>query len=227
MRNVNVRAVLVVCFVAVASVAASCAQAQGVGPATTIAVRLTRAGASVDRSTVPAGTVVFRVTNRDTRTHRFSLIGNSTITIPAGKTARLELTFSRPGSYPYSSTAPGRSLFRSVLNVVTPCTTPTASTVMVQLAQGNGGLSVSQTAIPCGQVTFVVSDTGTLPDNLHIFSEGPGPRASTPELAPGQTATATVELPYKGLVHIESGDYPPSEPEFGGDYGEEAQLTIE
>jgi hypothetical protein len=101
------------------------------------------------------------------------------------------------------------------------------TTVTVQLSQSSGGLSVSQTAVPCGQVSFVVSDTGTLPDNLHLFSEGPGPHASTPELSPGQTATVTLEFLYDGLVQLESGDYPPAEPEFGGDYGEEAQVVID
>jgi hypothetical protein len=96
----------------------------------------------------------------------------------------------------------------------------------VQLAQGNGGLAISQTTIPCGQVTFVVSDTGTLQDSLHIFSQGPGPHASTPELLPGQTATLTVTFPYEVPAHIESGDYPPPEPEYMGDFNEQAQLTI-
>jgi hypothetical protein len=175
---------------------------------------------------VLTGGVLFLIENKDSRSHMFSA-GGSSVTIARGKSARLRVSFTRPGTYTYVSTAPGRGRFPGLLSVVEPCANPAVTSVSVQLAQGSGGLSVSQTSVPCGQVTFIVSDTGTLPDNLHIFSEGPGPHASTPELSPGQTATLTLQFPYEGLAQLESGDYPPAEPEFGGDYGEEAHLTID
>jgi hypothetical protein len=193
---------------------------------TPVAVALTRSGVSLTRSTVSTGAVLFLVENSDSRPHTFSA-GGSSVTIARGKSARLAVSFAKPGTYTYVSAAPGRPQLRGVLNVLEACGAPAVTSVSVQLAQGSGGLSLSQTSVPCGQVTFIVSDTGTLPDNLHIFSEGPGPHASTPELAPGQTTTLTLQFPYKGIVQLESGDYPPAEPEFGGDYSEEAQLTVD
>jgi hypothetical protein len=198
----------------------------GSAPPTTVTATLTSSGVSLTRSMLLAGSVVFVVENRDSRAHTFSA-GGSSVTVARGKSARLAVSFAKPGAYAYVSMAPGRSRFRGQLTVVEPCANPVVTSVSVQLAQGSGGISVSQTSVPCGQVAFIVSNTGTLPDNLHIFSEGPGPHASTPELPPGQTATLTLEFPYQGLVQLESGDYPPAEPEFGGDYGEAAQLTID
>jgi hypothetical protein len=196
-----------------------------VAPATPVAVVLTSAAVSLGRSTLSTGGVLFLVKNRDSRTHSFSA-GGSTVTVAGGRSARLVVSFARPGTYTYVSAARGRRRVQGLFSVVQPCTSPSSTTVSVQLAQGSGGLSVSQTSVPCGQITFVVSDTGTLPDNLHIFSDEAGPRASTPELSPGQSATLTLQFPYAGRVQLESGDYPPAEPEFGGDYGEEAQLTV-
>ena len=194
-------------------------------PGMVVAVTVTRYGATLSRFDVSTGSVVFAVMNKDTRPHTFSTRGSS-VRVSAGESVRLEVSFPRPGDFVFVSAAAGRSRFRGELQVFRPCPDPVRSTVMVRLAQGNGGLSISQTMIPCGQVSFVVSDTGTLQDSLQVFSEGPGPHATTPELTPGQTATVTVAFPYEVLAHVQSGDYPPAEPEYMGDFHEEAQLTI-
>jgi hypothetical protein len=196
-------------------------------PSSTLAVTLTNTTITVGSETVPTGEVAFTIRNRSKLRRSFSIAGHST-GIDAGKSGVLRVTFRSAGSFAYVSTARGQSARpRGVLTVVEPCLNPTSTTVTVKLAQGSGGLAVSQTTVPCGSVTFVVSDTGTLNDSLHVFGDGPGPHGSTPELFPGQTAAVTVQFASKGLAHIESGDYPPEEPEFGGDYGEEAQLTID
>jgi hypothetical protein len=114
-----------------------------------------------------------------------------------------------------------------VLDVYEPCTNPVATTVSLQMAQYNGGITVSQTTIPCGTVTFVVTDTGTLTDSLQIFTEVPSIAASTPELPPGRTATLTIHFPQKGIVYYQSGDFPPAEPEYGGDTNEGGHLSLD
>jgi hypothetical protein len=111
------------------------------------------------------------------------------------------------------------------LAIFAACTSPTATTVTVQLAQGQGGLTVSQSVIPCGTVTFQVTDTGRLTDSLEAFSSVPPVQGGTPELQPGQTAKLTVRFPAKGLIYIQSGTYPPPEPEYG-DYNEIAKLNL-
>ena len=107
-----------------------------------------------------------------------------------------------------------------------PCIDPVATTVSVQMGQDRGGITVSQSAIPCGTVTFVVSNVGTLVDSLQVFAALPAVEGSTPELQPGQSARLTLRFPAKRLVHYQSGDCPPAGPEFGGDYGEEGSFTL-
>jgi hypothetical protein len=111
------------------------------------------------------------------------------------------------------------------LAIFAACTSPTTTTVTVQLAQGQGGLTVSQSVIPCGTVTFQVTDTGPLNDSLQAFSNVPPIQGGTPELQPGQTAKLTVRFLAKGLIYIQSGTYPPPEPEYG-DYNEIAKLKL-
>jgi hypothetical protein len=98
--------------------------------------------------------------------------------------------------------------------------------VLVHLAQDGGGLTVSQSVIPCGTVTFQVTNSGRLNDSLQAFSELPPVQGATPELRPGQTASLTLRFPAKGLVYIQSGTYPPPEPEYGGDFKEIAKLKL-
>ena len=94
------------------------------------------------------------------------------------------------------------------------------------LGHDHGGLAQSQSSVPCGAVTFVVTNVGELVDDLHVFADVPGEKGATPELKPGQTARLTITFAAKGRAYLESGDYPPAEPEFGGDVGEEGQLAI-
>jgi uncharacterized cupredoxin-like copper-binding protein len=110
--------------------------------------------------------------------------------------------------------------------VIEPCVNPVASSVTVALGQDHGGLTQSQSSAPCGTVTFVVTNVGELVDDLHVFADAPAEKGSTPELNPGQSARLTINFTAKGTAFLESGDYPPAEPEFGGDFGEEGRLAI-
>jgi hypothetical protein len=176
---------------------------------------------------VPTGPVVFEVANRSSKPRDFRIAGRKTPEISAGRTATLTVNLAASGSRTFSSAEGRRSpRLTGLLDVFAPCTSPAASTVNVQLAQDRGGLTISQAALPCGTVTFVVTNAGTLTDSLQIFSQAPAVAGSTPELQPGQTARVTLRFPAKGLVYYQSGDFPPAEPEFGGDYEEGGQLSL-
>jgi hypothetical protein len=193
-----------------------------------VSVALENATIVVSPALVPTGPVVFRVVNRSSTPRDFRILGKATTKIAARRTATLAVNLAGGGSRTFSSVGSRRSpRLSGLLDVFEPCTAPAASTVTVQLAQDRGGLTISQAALPCGTVTFVVTNTGTLTDSLQIFSQEPAVAGSTPELQPGQTARVTLRFPAKGLVYYQSGDFPPAEPEFGGDYNEGGQLSLD
>jgi hypothetical protein len=183
-------------------------------------VTLSAKGLAFRPAVVNAGPVVFRVANRDRATRTFSVRGRR-IRVRPGHAASLRATLGASGFVQLRSGTDG-----GVLGVVVPCTNPVASTVTVRLAQDNGGLTMSPARVPCGTVTFVVTDAGSLEDSLNVFADLPAVHGSTPVLQPGQTARVTVTFRARGTVHLESGTYPPAEPEYGGDYGEEARLAL-
>jgi hypothetical protein len=88
-----------------------------------------------------------------------------------------------------------------------------------------GAITVSQSTVPCGSVTFLITNTGPMVDDLHVVAELPLEKGASPELNPGQTASLTIRFTAKGIAHLESGDFPPVELEYGGD-GEQTQLVI-
>lgn len=192
-----------------------------------VTVKLTDSRLTVTPSRVPIGPVVFKVVNLAHAPRSFSIAGKRTAAIAAGASARLRVAFATGGTRQYVSAGRRRTTrLTGVLAVFTPCADPTATTVGVQLGQDNGGLTISQTTIPCGAVTFVVTDTGSLIDSLQVFADYAGARGTTPELKPGQTASLTIHFAELGNAYAQSGDFPPAEPEFGGDYGEGVTLRI-
>jgi hypothetical protein len=194
------------------------AQASAAAPPTRVSVSIGRSGIVFASTDVPAGVIAFTVVNRTLAVRDFGIGTRRTRAIAAGRSRTLTVTLTRGGAHMFTSFAAGRSSRLSgVLDVFEPCATPARSRVEVQMAQGMGGISVSQASVPCGTVTFVVADSGTLTDSLQVFSQRPAPwvAGQTPELQPGQTATLTLRFPGKGLVHFQSGDYPPGEPENG------------
>jgi uncharacterized cupredoxin-like copper-binding protein len=81
----------------------------------------------------------------------------------------------------------------------------------------------SQESVPCGTVTFQVTNAGTI---VHAFEirtpDDPGRVAGhTPPLQPGQSATLTVRFAVKGRA-----DYSCSEYEHDERYGEIGYLAI-
>jgi hypothetical protein len=197
------------------------------GGTTTVLVTLTDSNVTFTPSTAPAGTVVFKVANKGKAARNFTIGHKRTPKIAAGKSATLTVTLPTRGSYVSLSAGLGRALrLTGLLNVIEPCTQPATTTVNVRLSQDQSAITVSQSTVPCGTVTFVVTNAGPLPDNFQVFSDLPEATGSTPDLKVGQTARVTVRFMVKGIAHYQSGAFPPAEPEFDGDYGEEGVLTI-
>jgi len=89
-----------------------------------------------------------------------------------------------------------------------------------------GGITLAPTRVPCGTVTFVITDTGPLSDSLSIFSEAPPVFEATPELAPGQTTSLTPRFAAKGAVYLQSNTFQPEGNEGNGGVAEFAWLTL-
>jgi len=192
----------------------------------TILVTMKNATLRLTAVTVPAGVVIFRIRNRGLIPRNFTVAGQSSRQIAPGGSATLVVDLVAIGFQTYSSVSRGRShRIAGLLNVLEPCTTPATTTVGVQMAQDRGGITLARSTIPCGTVTFVVTNTGTLVDSLKVFADLAQGQGLTPQLMPGQTASLTVRFTVKGIAYYESGIYTPGEPELG-DYNEGGQLAI-
>jgi plastocyanin len=186
-----------------------------------VTVTITNAKVKVSAVSVPVGLVVFKVVNKAKLPHNFTIAGKATSKIAAGRSATLQVKIANKGPYVYYSVGPGRQgASRGAISVVEPCTHPTSSTVTVQMAET---LSVlSRTTVPCGTVTFAVTNVGTIVHSPDLFQANP-PRtlARGPELQPGQTASLVVRFTQKGQVEYRCG-----EEEHDEMYGESVVLTV-
>jgi uncharacterized cupredoxin-like copper-binding protein len=83
---------------------------------------------TLSRSTVPTGTVVFKVTNAGTLPHDFEIAGRKTKLITPGDSATLSVTFAKAGKYPYFCTVSGHAAagMKGVLTVGTQAAKPVA-----------------------------------------------------------------------------------------------------
>jgi hypothetical protein len=55
--------------------------------------------------------------------------------------------------------------------VFVPCTHPQTLIVDVQMDHGGSGITLSQTTIPCGTVTFAVTNVGAMVESLYVFTD--------------------------------------------------------
>jgi hypothetical protein len=182
---------------------------------TTVLVRLSDSQSIVTPHKVPVGPVVFKIVNKGRTARSFAIAGRRTPMIPTGSSASLRFTLSR-GAHPFVSSGRHTERLTGVLNVFVPCRSPRATTVDVRMDHDRSGITLSQTTIPCGTVTFVVTNVGAMVDSLQVFADYPDARGTTPELRPGQSARLTIRFTEKGVAYYQSGDYIPGEPEFGG-----------
>jgi hypothetical protein len=81
----------------------------------------------------------------------------------------------------------------------------------------------SRTTIPCGTVTFVVTNTGQLTHSLEITAPAGAPTIATqPPIQPGQTQTFTATMTAKGIYPWQCG-----EREDNSDDGEYGNLLVQ
>jgi hypothetical protein len=161
-------------------------------------------------SYVPTGTVVITVVNRTKARRDFGVGARRTVVIAAARSARLTVTFSGSGERQFFSVAAAGTRhitgvsphLTAALHLFEPCSDASATTVDVQINHSAGGLTLSPATVPCGTVTFDVTDVDT-PNVRLIFSAEAPPRSGlTTQLNPGGTATLTVDFPAAALAHF-------------------------
>lgn len=168
----------------------------------------------LSKRTVPAGTtVVFTVKNVGKITHDFKIAGKDTPKLAPGKSAKLTVKFAKKGHYAYLCTLLGhagagmKGTFSVGVAAVKPppvTTTKTTTTVpppppptgtvgsantTVQVGMFDYRFDLSQTSIPSGQVTFVVTNKGAEVHNFDVVGSHSGAL-----LGPGQSETFTVSM---------------------------------
>ena len=185
----------------------------------------------LSRRSVPVGsTVVFTVINSGKISHDFKISGKKTPTLQPGKRATLKVVFKKKGKFPYVCTLLGHAgagmkgtfavgvapppVTRTTTTTTTTTTPPppptgpvgnASTTVRVDMFEYR--FDLSQTTMPSGQVTFVITNRG---GEVHNFSIAGSRQGAL--LAPGASETWTIGLPartYNGVCdvpfHIERG----------------------
>jgi uncharacterized cupredoxin-like copper-binding protein len=198
----------------------------------TITVKASEFKFALSRRSVPAGTtVIFKIKNVGKISHDFKIAGKKTPKLNPGKSATVKVLFKKKGRYAYLCTLLGhasagmKGVFAVGVAPPPPTTAPTTTTTAtttppppptgpvgtanttVQVGMFEYRFDLSQTTIPSGQVTFVITNKGS---EVHNFSIAGGKSGTL--LAPGATETYTVALPpnsYQGVCdvpfHVERG----------------------
>ena len=187
-------------------VAGGCAAA-----ATSVTVRITDSGAVLSRSSVSVGTVVFAVSNRGRRPHVFVIAGSHTRRIAPGASASLSVTFRSPGRYAYvaskrgvlrvlAAPAPWKPLTPTGGHAQQSCAAPTATAVRVTMTDttGSDGYTFAPAAVPCGNVTFVLTNLGQSPHGLELMDPAGNIFATSTPVSPSGTVTLSADLKYRG-----------------------------
>jgi hypothetical protein len=188
------------------SLAAGVARGQAQAGSFTVVVTIANSDVNLEPSTVPAGNVVFKILNRGSSARDFEIAGKKTPIIGSRKSATLRVVVAkRP--YRYVSVGPGQAPLTGLVGVLKACTNPTKSTVDVQISSGM--ITLSQATVPCGTVTFVVTNTegpGTHADhNFQVFVPTSVKGGLSAPLHPGETAKVTIDIPFKGKVNYVDG----------------------
>jgi plastocyanin len=187
----------------------------------------------MSRTTVPLGTVLFKVVNGGKVAHTFAIAGKRTHLLAPGKSASLTIVFGKAGSYLYSSSVHIHGLY-GVLNVVGtatrpststtaattpqapsgpqpaaavpqfPCASPSGSTIKVQIF--DFGFMLSQTTVPCGTVTFQITNTGAIQHTFDVQSTQPNGVAAFNGgkiLSGGESETQTITFTKSGAFQYQ------------------------
>src|SRR5579884_4083965 len=76
---------------------------------TTVVVKATEFKFALSKTSVPVGTVVFKVENKGKIGHDFKIAGKKTRIIAPGKSATLKVVFKKKGKYAYLCDVPGHA----------------------------------------------------------------------------------------------------------------------
>lgn len=184
-------------------------------PAATRAATPTRVTATITNSRiglapsyVSTGTIVITVVNRTKDRRDFGVGARRTGAIAAGRSEQLTVSFSGSGERQFSSVAVagsrritgGSRRLTAAIHLFEPCSDTSATTVDVQIDQAAGGITLSPTAVPCGTVTFAVTDVDTSNARLFVSADAPPRSGLTTQLNPGGTTTLTINFPASGLA---------------------------
>jgi hypothetical protein len=107
-------------------------QGRAVTPVVTVtAGKPTEFAFTLSKSSGLPGLVTFKVTNRGTLAHAFTVGGAATRILSPGQSALLTVSFAKPGTYVYRSSVPGQAAKgmrgRIVVVAPTPAATPPAT----------------------------------------------------------------------------------------------------
>ena len=198
----------------------------------------------LSKTKVPVGTVVFTVVNKGKISHDFKIAGKKTKKLAPGQKTTLKIKFGKKGKFPFvctifghagagmkgtlgvgvtpprTTTSTATSTTTSTSTSTTTATTSTTTTTVTGPATTiNVGMfeyrfELSQSSVPSGQVTFVITNKGA---EVHNFSIN-GVKAGA-IISPGQTETWTVGLAAGGYTYV--CDVP-----FHADRGMTGALTV-
>ena len=160
-----------------------------------VVVTITDSKLTLRPATVAHGIVTFKVEHAGLVAHSFEVGGKTTSRIAHGKTAVLKVALPKAGSY--QAVAQG--------GAGTACAQPASTTVTVTIVPPT--FTFSQTTIPCGTVTFVVTNTGQLTHSLEISAPiGAATIPTNPPMQPGQTQRFTISMTEKGIYPWQCGE---------------------
>jgi hypothetical protein len=196
-----------------------------------VRVAITDAKVTLSPAAVTRGKVVLRIADVGRLAHALTIGGKSTPMLHHGATTFLTVSFAKAGSYKavvrsgagtaFSATLAVSAAAQTILPTVTTspskpstttapapnaaCVQPTATTVTVTIVPPK--FNFSQTTLPCGTVTFVVTNTGQLTHSLQITAPVGAPTIpANPPIQPGQTQTFTATMTAKGIYAWQCGE---------------------
>jgi uncharacterized cupredoxin-like copper-binding protein len=142
---------------------------------------------TLSKTTVPTGTVVFRITNRGQVSHDLRIAGKTSAVLTTGKTATLTAVFAKAGKYAYLCTLPGHAAagMKGVLTVHTPVAVTAGKPTELRF-------TLSKTIVPKGPIAFKVTNKGKLAHDFKIAGK------KTVKLAAGKTATLQLTIARAG-----------------------------
>lgn len=145
---------------------------------------------TLSRTTVPTGTVVFRITNGGQVSHDLRIAGKTSAVLATGKTATLTAVFAKAGKYAYLCTLPGHAAagMKGVLTVKAP-----APVVAVTAGKPSEfRFTLSKTTVAKGPIAFKVTNRGKLAHDFKVAGK------KTVRLAAGRTATLQLTIARAG-----------------------------